>query len=496
MPRLFPNLGRSSKEQAAGYGAYDPYYGHPDRGYGYDGIEYEPQQPQRPAWRKMLSRGSGSSSNTKSSDTRTGGRAYYGEGEVPGFQRTVSRSHLSPDHDMYRAYPAQVPRFPNSDDSESFVNIPSRPQSPVPIVQRESSFTDMNGLGRLQEAFADHGTYTEATPTVTVDPTTPLRGSPRMTPRAMHAAGPVQMRTVHEARREPVIIEDSNGSVEGIRPDVDVMRPSSSKHKRHHAQHTRERPPREQHKSKSMEVVTPGPTYWDYHPGVQEYPPVVVVVQRGRYGDKDTYYIIPGGQPVVFEDEYGNEITRVGDFSGYYVPQPLHPVIVEDEFGREICRAGFPDGRISPGPYYGRVNVHYLGGSNARGYQQTRSSRRDHYDGRMYDTGYAPSYVSHSSYDGYTDGRSAYRRHGSSDYGPSRSVMFADEGSMGRRSHRSYSNRDYSGSRRGDDRYYEGSYGQGSSYVDDPYIDPYTRSRSGSGTSSRRYRDVVYDSRH
>lgn len=166
---------------------------------------------------------------------------------------------------MYRAYPAQAPHYPNSDDSESFVNIPSRPQSPVPIVQRESSFTDMNGLGRLQEAFADHGTYTEATPTVTVDPTTPLRGSPRMPPRATHAAGPVQMGTMHEARREPVIIEDSNGSVEGIRPDVDVMRPSSSKHKRHYAQQPRERPPREQHKSKNMEVVSASVP--SFHPG-------------------------------------------------------------------------------------------------------------------------------------------------------------------------------------------------------------------------------------
>lgn len=74
MPRLFPHLGRSSKEQAAGYGAYDPYYGHPGRGYDYDSIDYEPQQPPHtPAWRKMLSKGSGSSSNTKSSGTRTGG---------------------------------------------------------------------------------------------------------------------------------------------------------------------------------------------------------------------------------------------------------------------------------------------------------------------------------------------------------------------------------------------------------------------------------------
>lgn len=74
-----------------------------------------------------------------------------------------------------------------------------------------------------------------------------------------------------------------------------------------------------------------------------------------------------------------------------------------------IRSAGFADGRVSPGPYYGRVNVHYLGGSNARGYQHSRSARRDQYDGRMYDTGYAPSYVSYPSYDGYADGRSSSR---------------------------------------------------------------------------------------
>ncbi|KAH9843810.1 uncharacterized protein C8Q71DRAFT_14303 [Rhodofomes roseus] len=423
MPRLFPHLGRSSKEHVAGYDAYDPYYGHPEHGYGYDGYEYVPEQRERPAWRKMLSKGSGSSSNTKASSTRTGGRAYYGEGEVPGFQRTVSRSHQTrspPENGMY-SYPVQVPHYPNSDDTESYVNIPSRPHSPVPIVQRESSFTDMNGLGRLQEAFADHGTYYSATtPTVTVDPTTPVRGSPRMPPRPLRAAGPVQMGTVHEARHEPVIIDDSNGSMEGIRPDVDVMRPSGSKHRhpRTHLDHSRP-PPQGKGKGKGrrMEVVTGGPTYWEHHPGAQEYPPVVVVVQRGAYGEKDTYYIIPGGQPVIFEDDYGSEITRVGDFSGYYRPQPPHPVIVEDEYGREICRVGYQDGRISPGPYFGRVNVQYLGG-DTRSYHRSRSSRREHYD-RMYDGGYdrgyageyAPSYISYPSpaYDDYADGRPAHQ---------------------------------------------------------------------------------------
>lgn len=278
---------------------------------------------------------------------------------------------------MYRAYPTQAPRYPNSDDADSFVNIPSRPQSPVPIVQRESSFTDMNGLGRLQEAFADHGTYTEATPTVTVDPTTPLRGSPRMPPRAMHAAGPVQIGTMHEARREPVIIEDSNGSVEGIRPDVDVMRPSSSKHKRHHAQQPRERPPQEQHKSKNMEVVSASVPSFPSR-GRLTIASVRRSLQARRIGtiiqgctrtrqSSSWFNVVATGRKIhitlYLEDSRWSSktttatrslgmtsdvlslwmvtdrhLSSVGDFSGYYVPQPLHPVIVEDEYGHEICR--------------------------------------------------------------------------------------------------------------------------------------------------------------
>ena len=42
----------------------------------------------------------------------------------------------------------------------------------------------------------------------------------------------------------------------------------------------------------------------------QDYPPCVVVVERGRHGKEDTYYVIPGGAPVIFEDAHGNELTR------------------------------------------------------------------------------------------------------------------------------------------------------------------------------------------
>lgn len=41
-----------------------------------------------------------------------------------------------------------------------------------------------------------------------------------------------------------------------------------------------------------------------------EFPPCVVVVERGRHGKPDTYYVIPGGAPVIFEDQHGKELTR------------------------------------------------------------------------------------------------------------------------------------------------------------------------------------------
>ena len=41
-----------------------------------------------------------------------------------------------------------------------------------------------------------------------------------------------------------------------------------------------------------------------------DHPPCVVVIERGRHGKKDTYYVIPEGAPVIFKDSKGNELTR------------------------------------------------------------------------------------------------------------------------------------------------------------------------------------------
>ena len=51
MPRLFPSLGRSSKEQTRVYGQYDEY----DAPYSQYGYGYEEQEPQNgSAWRKVF----------------------------------------------------------------------------------------------------------------------------------------------------------------------------------------------------------------------------------------------------------------------------------------------------------------------------------------------------------------------------------------------------------------------------------------------------------
>lgn len=60
----------------------------------------------------------------------------------------------------------------------------------------------------------------------------------------------------------------------------------------------------------SCQHTQPSTVQWMHGRPEDGYPPVTVVVQRGEYGEKDTYYIIPGGAPVIFEDDDGNEITR------------------------------------------------------------------------------------------------------------------------------------------------------------------------------------------
>lgn len=59
--------------------------------------------------------------------------------------------------------------------------------------------------------------------------------------------------------------------------------------------------------------------------------PVIIMFDNGRGSYDNAWYIKPGVAPVVFEDVYGNEITRVGDFSnGDSVRR--EPIVV-DQYG-------------------------------------------------------------------------------------------------------------------------------------------------------------------
>lgn len=228
-----------------------------------------------------------------------------------------------------------VPGNP-TEDTESFVDLLSRSDSPIPIVQRESSLT------RLQHAFADHGTYD---PTSQAASTVRGPATPRYIPREMD--GPVEM-GMHNPRHDPVMV--NNIPDQGIEPDV-LHAPQYDRNRERtpapyaHVERARtphvdrnpssrnhgyERPARSRREMDVYPMVRsfmepaycltaadvmiykkPTPMRDDeWHGSSQdEYPPVVVVVEHGRNG-KDTYYVIPGGAPVIFEDEDGNELTR------------------------------------------------------------------------------------------------------------------------------------------------------------------------------------------
>ncbi|OCH93592.1 hypothetical protein OBBRIDRAFT_832525 [Obba rivulosa] len=341
MPRLF---GRSSKghqrDQYEYYGEYEPaqeQYGYEDDYYGQSAdLSRQPS-----AWRKALSR--------KKSSTK---KTYHGEQQYslpPGLYHDPSRRTAVED------YYETDPHRPASSGTESFAELLSRSDSPIPMVQRESS------LSRLQEAFADHGTYAPAISQQNSG--MPSVRTPQYGPRPLPPGhGPVEMSTVNEARHQPMLV--NNVTPEGIRPDV-LHAPDGYRVPEKKPERRRElpRPPYNtpvQHHDPPVQPYRPTtqpykPTHRHYdqveryndRKPPEEYPPAVVVVEKGRHGKKDTYYIIPGGVPVVFEDEEGNELTRVGDFSGNYRPTKPRPIIVEDSHGREIFRTGFDDNQSS-----------------------------------------------------------------------------------------------------------------------------------------------------
>ncbi|KAH9894239.1 hypothetical protein C8Q73DRAFT_508945 [Cubamyces lactineus] len=359
MPRLFPSLGRSTKEpgRSGAYGQYDGY----DAPHGYYDCGYAEQESRhnRSPWSKMLSR---KSTKRYATDVDQG---------------------VAPVGDRYRTtvvdYPEDqrpvVPGLPTDDSSsfEDFLSARNAADNTIPLVQRESSLT------RLQQAFADNGTYA---PALSAAPSA-SHGAPFYAPSPRSGIpGPMgqpHVSAVNDMHQSALLVNSPVPQMQGIRPDIVHHSASYPAHERFHRRH-RER----ERSAPPVPSYRDHPAYWEEPLDPNEEPPVVVVVEHGKHGKKDKYYIIPGGAPVIFEDEDGNELTRVGDFSGRYKPlRRPRPVIVQDQYGREICRAGFGgEDHISVGS--DNHSRHHTSGSS-RTDPRGRPSHRS-YDNRGYAT--------------------------------------------------------------------------------------------------------------
>jgi len=171
--------------------------------------------------------------------------------------------------------------------------------------------------------------------------------SPR--PRGLSERGLVPPPILHERENEPmysVPSSSSSRSTTSPRPRGLSERGFASPPIRHEREieadpYERDRPPYEPHE------------------------PYIEPRHEAPYRTPDTYYIIPAGTNVIFQDENGKELTRVGDFSGRRRSRPRRekPLIVQDEFGNELYR--------TPG-HGSRGGSSYGGGSD-------RVSYMDHY---------------------------------------------------------------------------------------------------------------------
>jgi len=401
-----------------------------ERDYGYHD-QYDRRDEQTSAWRKVLSRKLREETDTPAWEEEVveypSRAASYAPETYPlhaGRRRApYAEEHLDP-----RAYAEDHYDYDRSSTSD-----------PVPIVQRENSLT------RMRDMFSDPSRASHAVTEI------PLPGN-RYTVTDFQSPVEVHHRDMHPSRHQPVII--NNTPTHSVRPDTEHMQVLSERARGKRPEYSR----RES-----------SPDHYDTHPHESEYPPCVVVVERGRHGKPDTYYVIPGGAPVIFEDEHGKELTRVGDFSGRYKPQALkRPVIIQDEYGREVYRMGFDDDGASEDGYYSRSRV--------RDYD--RHSSRNDYSRRSHSG--SSRYESSRRYDERYDDHYSRSRHGSPKvYAPAEST--SRHGSP-----RVYGPEGYSNSRHGSPRRYAPEEYR-KSYNDDRHS-----IRRSEGTSRSSSPKVVY----
>ncbi|KAI0079684.1 hypothetical protein K474DRAFT_554198 [Panus rudis PR-1116 ss-1] len=381
MPRLFSSFGRlktsvsPSQDQYYNYSMHhqEPYYGNPQQSAGRGGgggwRRKLGKKPREEQWgEEMVDYPSFSAPNAGPPHAYPDGgnpqMSVYPRGRgQPAMQAYRENSLLNQEDYTDDTYDAQFEQHENYD--------------PPPIVQRESS--DHNSFTRLQDAFADRShAVTEI----------PLPESRRNT--AADLQTPTEYRDVFASASHPVLV--NNSVVESVRPDIGHAypghphrgyHPSSHAQYRHRSRGGHKEDHRREHNKNHYAPSSSSGSY--AHSDEEEYPSCVVVVDRGRHGKQDTYYVIPGGAPVIFQDEYGHELTRVGDFSGRYKPRPLsRPVIIQDENGREIYRMGFPEDTNTYNGYYPS--------SRHRGFDDRyESERKSPYRRHGHDGGYSSS---------------------------------------------------------------------------------------------------------
>ncbi|KAI0786392.1 hypothetical protein C8Q75DRAFT_271107 [Abortiporus biennis] len=397
MPRLFPSLGRSREV------ATPPHYQF-NEGYS-NQYAQDTSNSNIPSWRRPFSR----KKNQKWPEefVEYPSRAVsYAEGYAPSigsntqYRRPTIDDYLDDDDDTLAG------------ENTYYATDSSQP-GPIPLVQRENSFH--SSFSRLQDAFSDRrGHASQAvtelplpTPTQTHRHSTDFPSPPHLqVPQAGHGVGPSGLQPTSEHHgsffvpQHPVLI--NNTGIDSVRPDIvhpdpghgpspilhNMPRQPEYSERPDYGYDDRQRTRSERRRTNShhrsrgsledyrFEMYTDHGKISDFQPD-EDYPPCVVVVKRARRKEDDTYYLLPGGAPVIFTDENGNELKRVGDFSGRYTPQPMRPVIIKDEEDREIYRAWFDDDDSESSSLSRSEDSFY---SSAR-----HGGRHDHHDREYYD---------------------------------------------------------------------------------------------------------------
>ncbi|KAI0091964.1 hypothetical protein BDY19DRAFT_570360 [Irpex rosettiformis] len=331
MPRFFPSFGHRSRENREQHQDENERYG-----------DYGHRMPSS-AWSRVVPNGKSREQIESSWEEEQLERpdSYVGHGAYPS-RRPGPSSGTYDNHHHRPTVHDDSEYLSDSTIAEEYDGHYAHDNT-IPIVQRESSLT------RLQEVFADHAGSTRPVTEVNLPQQTvgnsPYPTAPDLLPHAasippvgqIHSTA--ELRNVYAEQQQRTLVPNMTA----VSQHADIYS-SQSRRAREKRPQYRDEPERPQYRSEYREEHRPrmrrnssasSRSLGDDDHG---YPPCVVVVERGRHGKKDTYYVIPGGAPVIFEDDKGNELTRVGDFSGRYRPQRQRPVIIEDSRGREIGR--------------------------------------------------------------------------------------------------------------------------------------------------------------